>query len=1302
MLCACRPIMVATSSPTTLVGKAVPTGDGAAGHDIATAKTLTPTATRNTVSDWVGDAAPEDFYKVTLAADGTLNLNAITYGNNPLLVEIKDATLNTINSGSYYSNDAAAGISAPLTAGTYYIRVSAGAGETDGNYTLSYWSGATAIGTIADGSGNTFGLARDLGTVGATSSFINENVGSSDPVDYFKFTVGSYSLVDFDVNGADAAYRLKLYDAGGTPIATLADDYGNGTDRQYLRYLAAGTYYVGVTTTDAKLAYGLQVTATATDPGAGHTFATAKNLGSNPGPTVLNDVAIGSTEKDFFRFSLTTPTVVDLTVIVSAGGAAIQLLDADGAQAGTASFDASAASEGRYGAMLAAGDYYVVVNGTGSDFNRYSLQINPNALTVSAPVLVEGNSGTASLVFTVTLASPSKLPVTFDYATTAAGTATAGSDFTPVSGTATLAAGQTSMTIAVAVSGDTRYEADETVLLTIGNASGATFAGGAPSVTATGTIKNDDAPPVATISSPSLAEGDSGTKVLTFTVTLSAVSGLPATFAYATSNGTASSSSDYVAKTGTLTIAAGQTTGTIAVTVNGDTRYEASETVKLTLTNPVGASFAGGASSLAGTGTITNDDAKPIASISSPTLVEGNSGTASLAYTVTLSAASGLATTIAYATSDGTANAGSDYATATGTLTIAAGQTTGTITVAVTGDTLYEAAETVNLTLSSPSGASFAGGAATLVATGTISNDDAPPIATIGDAVIVEGNTGTANLVYTVSLSAASGLPVTIAYATADGTATAGTDYTAATGTLTIAAGATTGTIVVPVTGDTVYEGNETVLLNLSSPTGATFTGGAASVSATGTITNDDAMPTATISAASVAEGNSGTKNLTFTVSLSAASSQATSFAFATASGTATSGSDFVGRSGTLTIAAGAKTGSITVTVNGDTLYEASETFSVKLTSPVGATFAGGATSITGTGTITNDDTKPVVTVADVAVVEGNSGTTNLVFTVKLSAASGVATTVAYATSNDTATAGTDYTAKSGTLTIAAGQTSATITVSVTGDKTYEADERFNLTLSAPTNATFAGGATTLVAKGTVTNDEFAPPTLTVTPVTMTIYDTLAPPAPPAPPALPNVVSASLQAGDTIQSYQLIDTNSAANSAGIRVNGVAQSAGATLTLTPTQFGQATLTPGTSGSSDTIFVRVTSTGGTSAWTPLSVTTTVEGTPIISVADKSVAANTSLAASSLATVTTPVPAAAYEFIDMTPDPGSGSFKVGGVTQSAGAVIDILSSQLASASFLTGGTGTSDEIWVRASNGTNWSNWGRLTVAAGTLAA
>lgn len=238
----------------------------------------------------------------------------------------------------------------------------------------------------------------------------------------------------------------------------------------------------------------------------------------------------------------------------------------------------------------------------------------------------------------------------------------------------------------------------------------------------------------------------------------------------------------------------------------------------------------------------------PTISVADATVMEGDGGSSDLAFVVTLSAASSSAVTVAYATANGTATAGSDYAAKTGTLTFAAGETSKIVHVAVTGDTAVEANETVKLDLSAASGATINDGAAV----GTIVNDDAAtPKLSVGNASVTEGASGNADLAFTVTLSAASSGPVTVSYTTADGTATAGSDYTATAGSLTFAAGEISKIVHVAVTGDTVVEANETLKLTLSAPSGATIATG----TGTGTITNDD-LPRITITDASIVEGD--------------------------------------------------------------------------------------------------------------------------------------------------------------------------------------------------------------------------------------------------------------------------------------------------------------------------------------------------------------------------------------------------------------------------------------------------------------
>jgi hypothetical protein len=269
--------------------------------------------------------------------------------------------------------------------------------------------------------------------------------------------------------------------------------------------------------------------------------------------------------------------------------------------------------------------------------------------------------------------------------------------------------------------------------------------------------------------------------------------------------------------------------------------------------------------------------------------------------------------------------------------------------VAVNGDLLNELNETFSLNLSNPLNATLADAQGTA----TIQNDDAVPGLSINDVSVIEGNSGTANATFTVTLSAASGLPVSVNYVTANGTAAAGVDYNATSGTVSIPPGSTTATIIVGVNGDLLNEAHETYFINLSNPSNATIADG----QGVGTITNDDGAPEILIHDMSGNEGNSGTTPLSFMVSLSSVSGQNVTVQYATEDGTATvADNDYVATSGTLTIPPGQASGSIPVQVNGDTKLEGNETFIVHLTSPVNATIA----NALGSGTIVNDDPKTI------------------------------------------------------------------------------------------------------------------------------------------------------------------------------------------------------------------------------------------------------------------------------------------------------------------------------------------------------
>jgi hypothetical protein len=332
------------------------------------------------------------------------------------------------------------------------------------------------------------------------------------------------------------------------------------------------------------------------------------------------------------------------------------------------------------------------------------------------------------------------------------------------------------------------------------------------------------------------------------------------------------------------------------------------------------------------------------------------------------------------------------------------------------------------------------------------------PAVSVADATIAE-NEGTA--AFNVTLSHALPAPASVEYATGDGTATAGADYTASSGTLTFAPGEVIRTISVPILNDTQYEADETFRLTLSPPTAAVIVEGAA----VGTIVNDDpALPTIAISDASIAEGNSSTRTLSFVVSLSRASTQTVTVRYATADGTASSANDYVAASGTITFAPGQTTRTLTVRVRGERVYEDDETFLVSLSNPTNASLA----DPTGVGTILNDDALPKLAIGNASVQEGNSGTRTMTFTVTLSAASGTTATASYSSVAGTATPGTDFVPATGIVSFGPGQTSRTITVYAIGDTLREPNETFTMQLTNPAGATIADG----VGTGTIRNDD--------------------------------------------------------------------------------------------------------------------------------------------------------------------------------------------------------------------------------------
>ena len=546
----------------------------------------------------------------------------------------------------------------------------------------------------------------------------------------------------------------------------------------------------------------------------------------------------------------------------------------------------------------------------------------PATLTVSDATLIEGNSGTTNALVTVKLSNSSNPPVSVNYST-ATGTALAGSDYQVVSGTLNFKKGETSKTILVPVNGDRLHEANETFFVNLRNATHATIADSQGVVT----ITDDD--PLVNISDVTTTEGNAGTTLCNFLVTLSSAPTQAVTVNFATADGTASAGSDYQAASGTITFSPGQTSKTVAVLVNGDRMGEPNETFFVNLTG------ANGALSLTA-GAWRRSLTTARISVVNASAVEGNDGTTVRVFTVTLSTASNVPVTVDYTTTDGGASAGSDYQADFGTLTFV-NETSKTFAVIVNGDRLAEPDESFNVVLSNGANGVIDAGQNY----GTIGNGE--PVADISPSFVQpEGDTDTMAYTFTVSLSAPSDGPVFVEYTTADYNATAGSDYQAVSGTLTFtAAGETSQTITVLVNGDQDLELDEYFAVNLRQRRWAV-----------NLIQNDDG-PLINISDSYFWEGDSGWYYMEFTVTLSTPATDTVTVDYSTVDGGAAADWDYVLTDGTLTFAPGEMSKTIYVSILNDSDVEGDENFYVVLNNSSSNSLIQQAW---GTGTISDDD----------------------------------------------------------------------------------------------------------------------------------------------------------------------------------------------------------------------------------------------------------------------------------------------------------------------------------------------------------
>ncbi|MGE0367231.1 MAG: Calx-beta domain-containing protein, partial [Phycisphaerales bacterium] len=518
---------------------------------------------------------------------------------------------------------------------------------------------------------------------------------------------------------------------------------------------------------------------------------------------------------------------------------------------------------------------------------------------------------------------------------------------------------------------------------------------------------------------------------------------------------------------GDITFAPGETSKTITLNIVDDTVFEPTEQFTVVLSDPVGASIA----TNPGVGTILDNDPAPTLLIGDASAFEGDA----LVFDLVLTNASSETIVVQLSTASGSAAEGTDFTSIDGTLvTFNPGETATTVTVSSLEDEIFEPNELFSVTGAQVSGTVTIGN----TGTGTILDDDPTPSLLIGDATAQEGDV----LTFSVTLSNPSFETIVVSLNTATGSADEGTDFASIDGTLvTFLAGQTSTTVTVSSTEDDAFEPDETFSVT------ATQVSGSVNIfdSGTGTILDDDALPTVTIDNQTVTEGVDPAA--VFTVTLSNPSADDIVLNFTTTDGTAFDGDgeagpgipDYSQTTGSITIVAGTTSTTITVPIADDVVFELTESFTVNLTPVDPSQINVGASDLQGAGTIIDNDGQPTVVIGDAFANEGNV----LVFDLTLlGGPSAEEIVIRIDTESGTALEGPDFASGDGaTATFAPGETTATVTVSSLEDDIFEPDETFIVTTTAVSGSVHAGDS----GIGTILdNDE--PPAFSIDDMTVT------------------------------------------------------------------------------------------------------------------------------------------------------------------------------------------------------------------------
>jgi hypothetical protein len=655
--------------------------------------------------------------------------------------------------------------------------------------------------------------------------------------------------------------------------------------------------------------------------------------------------------------------------------------------------------------------------------------------------------GFVNIVVTLDTASTSTVSVAYRQFDA---TARFNSDYRLNSGTLTFAPGETSKTVSLELINDTTAETPEHFLFSLSTATNATISRSDAMVQI---VDNDTVVGLPQVFVRDVVV-DEKAGTASFAVRLGGYFGESSSstvsVAYTTTDGTAVAGQDFVARSGTLSFAPGESVKTVVVDLLDDTTAEGTERFNLVLSSPLNAALAD-ATAVAEIGpSDVGIASQPRISVADVTVGEAD-GYVDLV--VGLSAPSNNVVTVDYRQFDDSAGYNSDYRLNSGTLTFAPGETTKTVRIELLNDTTAEGPETFDFALSAANNAAL-GRASAMVQ--IVDNDtivDLPQVF-VRD-VVVDEKAGTASFVVQLGayLGESSSSTVTVAYATADGTAVAGQDFVAQSAYLSFAPGESAKTVVVDLLDDATAEGLERFSLLLYSPVNAAL-GDATAVAEIG-LSDGTVASQPRISVADVTVGEAD-GYVDLVVSLNAPSNNLVTVDYRQFDDSAGYNSDYRLNSGTLTFAPGETTKAVRVQLLSDLTAEGPEYFDFTLSGATNAAIGRGNAMVQ---IVDNDSIVdvPQVFVRDV-VVDEKAGTAS--FVVRLGAFRGETSsstvTVAYTTTDGTAVAGQDFVARSGSLSFAPGESVKTVVVDLLDDTTAEGLERFNLVLSSPVNAALA------------------------------------------------------------------------------------------------------------------------------------------------------------------------------------------------------------------------------------------------------